>query len=112
MLGVVYTFEVPGHREWPVRLDDLYLFVRVINGRGTHIFEVDTLWLDGPEGEEEIGTYTDFQVQFADKEAIESRGFRVPGVRYPGPGHYQFRLREAGSKVILARENIRIRRLS
>jgi hypothetical protein len=110
--GVTYIHTVPADREWPVRLDDLSLYVRLRNGNGTYLFDVDLVWLDGSTGVEEICTFSEYRVQFGKRLSVASRAFSVKFGSFPGPGRYRFRLRLNGSDQILAEETIRIRRLT
>jgi hypothetical protein len=108
--GVSYVFDVPSDREWPVRLDYLCLFVRFFNGIGTQNFDVDLVWLDSPDGTEEVFFFPEFEVHFGTSRGVASRNFPVAAARFPGPGCYEFRLRASGKVHILAREEIEIRR--
>lgn len=108
--GVSYSYRIGSNREWPARLDSLWLFVRFFGGARTQYFDIDLAWLDGPAGEAEVCSFPDFRVQFGNGPAVASRAFPVSAARFPGPGRYEFQLRLAGSPRILARERILIRR--
>jgi hypothetical protein len=108
---VSYHFDVPGEHEWPVRLYELWLYVRFFNGRGTRYFAVDVAWLDAPTGVQEVCSFDPLTVPFP-TEPVHSRALRVSAVRYPGPGRYRFRLRRSGTRRVLAEEYIHLRRLA
>ena len=110
LFGVSYAYGVVADREWPAKLDELWLFVRFFNGIRTRSFEVDVVWLDGPNGTVDVCTIPDFEVHFAIDVPVASRAFHVARVRYPGPGRYMFCLRRSGRRRVLAREYIEIRR--
>lgn len=107
---VRYHFDVPNDQEWPVRLDDLWLYVRFFNGRGTKFFAIDVTWLDPPVGEVDVCTFDPVAIAFP-AEPVHSRVVRVGAVRYPGPGRYRFRIRRSGWRRALADEYINLRRL-
>src|SRR5205085_6516795 len=77
---VCYFIEVPADREWPVRLDDFWLFARFFNGRGLKEFAIEVIWLDGPDGEEEICEFAPIAVRFPTGDSTLSRAWRVPSV--------------------------------
>lgn len=106
---VSYNFDVSGEQEWPIRFDELWLYVRFFNGRGTRYFAVDVAWLDSPSGERELCSFDPLTVPFP-ADPVHSRALRVSAVRYPGPGRYRFRLRRSGRKKVLAEEYINLRR--
>jgi hypothetical protein len=106
---VGYHFDVPAGREWPVRLDDLWLYVRFFDGRGTRDFAVGVWWLDAPGRPLLVCEFDPLVVRFPPGDSVHSRVWRVAAVRYPGPGRYEFRLRRSGRRRALAREFINIR---
>ena len=108
---VSYNFDIPPEREWPIRLDGLWLYVRFFNGRGTRYFAVDVAWLDSPSGLQEICSFDPLTVPFP-ADPVHSRVLWVGAVRYPGPGRYRFRLRRSGRKRVLAEEFINLQRLA
>lgn len=108
---VGYYFDVPADREWPVRLDDLWLYVRFFDGRGAQDFAVGVWWLDAPGGPQLVCEFDPLVVRFPPGDAVHSRVWRVAAVRYPGPGCYEFRLRRSGRPRVLAEEFIHIRRV-
>lgn len=105
---VSYHFDVPASQEWPVRLDELWLYVRFFNGRGTGYFAVDVAWVDSPDGVEEVCSFDPIAVVFP-TDPVHNRAWRVSTVWYPGPGRYRFRLRRSGRRGVLAAEHINIR---
>jgi hypothetical protein len=109
---VSYYFDVPADQEWPVLLDDLWLYVRFFNGSGVRDFAVDVSWLDGLTGPVEICTFDPIIVRFPPADHVHSRAWRVAAVRYPGPGRYRFGLRRSGRQRMLAEEFIAVRRPS
>lgn len=108
---VSYNIDVPPEQEWPIRLNELWLYVRFFNGRGTRYFAVDVAWLDSPSGVQEICSFDPMTVPFP-SDPVHSRALRVSSVRYPGPGRYRFRLRRSGKARLLAEEYINLRRLA
>ena len=108
---VSYNFDVPPEQEWPIRLRELWLYVRFLNGRGTWCFAVDVAWLDSPSGRQEICSFDPLAVPFP-ADPVHSRALPVSAVRYPGPGRYRFRLRRSGTTRVLAEECINLRRLT
>lgn len=108
---VGYYFDVPADQEWPVRLDDLWLYVRFFDGRGTRDFAIEVWWHDAPGGSVLVCDFDPLVVRFPPGDAVHSRVWRVAAVRYPGPGRYEFRLRRSGGQRTLAEEFIHIRRL-
>jgi hypothetical protein len=109
---VSYHFDIPADQEWPVRLDDLWLYVRFFNGRGVRNYAIDVTWLDAPNQQRTVCTFDPIAVRFPRADSVHSRAWRVAAVRYPGPGRYRFRLRRSGRRRVLAEEFIDIRRLS
>ena len=107
---VSFNFDIPSEQEWPIRLDELWLYVRFSNGRGTRYFAFDVTWLDSLAGRQEICSFDPLTVPFP-AEPVHSRALRVSAVRYPGSGRYRFRLRRSGMKRVLAEEYINLRRL-
>lgn len=108
---VNYNLDVPADREWPIRFDEFWLYVRFYNGRGTRYFAVDVAWLDSPSGLQEVCSFDPMTVPFP-ADPVHSRALRVSAVRYPGPGRYRFRLRRSGKNRVLAEEYVNLRRLS
>jgi hypothetical protein len=108
---VAYICVVTADQEWPVRLTDLWLYVRFFNGTGSREFAVLVVWLDGPSGREEVCEFQGIVVRFPAGEPVHSRAWRVATVRYPGPGRYVFRLRDGRTRRILSREYIELRKL-
>jgi hypothetical protein len=107
---VSYYYDVPGDQEWPVRLDDLWLYVRFFGGRRTRAFGVDVRWLDAPNRPQLICEYDPLVVYFRPGETVHSRAWRFGTIRYPGPGRYHFRLRRSDDDTrTLANEYISIR---
>jgi hypothetical protein len=106
---VSYHYDIPPDREWPIRLEELWLYVRFYNGRGARDFAVDVAWLDSPSGIQEVCCFDPVTVRFP-ADPVHSRAWRVSAVRYPGPGRYRFQLRRSGSTQVLAEEYINLRR--
>jgi hypothetical protein len=102
---VRYNFAVPADQEWPVRLSDLWLYVRFFNGIGTREFTIQVDWFDRKE---EVCEFLDIRVVFPHQLSVHSRVWRLNNVRYPGPGRYRFRLRGGTSRKVLATEYINL----
>jgi hypothetical protein len=109
--GVSYVYEIPGDAEFPVRLDDFWLFARFYNGSGVREVVLEVTWLDGPDGEQEVCDFPPLMVRFRTGQSVVSRAWRVSAVRFPGNGRYVFRLRPARGNRILFQEYIELRRL-
>jgi hypothetical protein len=110
LVDVSYGYEVPADREWPVRFDELWLFVRFYNGSSTHRFTVSVWWHDGPGDEVRDVAHFDVTVRFPVGVRVLSRGWNVSAVWYPGPGRYQFRLTDDRTGRMVADEWITVRR--
>lgn len=105
---VRYSLEVPPDREWPVRLDELWVFVRFYNGTESRRFTLAVVWLDSPGGEIDIA-YFDLAGYFREGQHVMDRGWNVSVVRYPG--RYVFRLTDDVTGDVLADDYVQIRRL-
>jgi len=110
LIGISYVYGIPARTEWPAKLSDLWLFVRFFYGTKSRSFDVDVVWLDGPDGEAEVCTIPDYEVNFGTNQSVASRAFHVANVRFPGLGRYTFCLRPTGKRQVLAREFIEIQR--
>jgi hypothetical protein len=77
LIGISYTYGIPARTEWPAKLSDLWLFVRFFYGTKRRSFDVDVLWLDSPDGEAEICTIPDYEVNFGVNQLVASRAFHV-----------------------------------
>lgn len=108
---VNYTFEVPAEREWPVRLDDFWVYARFFNGIGRREFSVQVHWLDARLKPVEVCEFLGINVVFPVGYSVISRAWRFDSIRFPGPGRYLLRLRDGVSRRVLAREFIQLRKL-
>lgn len=107
---VNYHFDIPGDQEWPIRFDDMWLYVRFFGGKGKQAFGVDVFWLDAPNRPVLICEFDPLVVAFRPGEPVHSRVWRIATVRYPGAGRYQFRLRDSDGTRAMAKEYINLRR--
>lgn len=113
LVDVRYDYWVPADREWPARLDDLWLYTRFYNGRGVGEFELRVDWLDDPNANRppSICLFPPLVVQFPSGTTVLSRAWRVSVIEFPGEGRYRFTLHSRRGQR-LATDYIRIRRAS
>jgi hypothetical protein len=103
---VRFSFAVPAENEWPVRLTNLWLFVRFYSGSGTRTFTVAVVWVDPSDGEERELCFYDWTVTFREGDLVHERISNVSAVRFPGPGRYAFRMIDDRTGAQLAEEYI------
>jgi len=92
LLGVSYTHTVPAALEFPRELPRLDLFARFFHGRGSREFELRVVWVDGPNGPEEVDIYGPFTVFFRPDQQVRSFVFRLLNIPLPGAGRYRVHL--------------------
>ena len=107
---VAYAFDIPSDREWPARIDELWLFVRFYNGEGTKRFTLSVFWLAPPTGGEVDIAHYDLVVRFPPDTIGLNWAWNVSRLQFPGQGRYVFRLSDDENGELLADEHVLIRR--
>lgn len=73
------------HDPLPARV--LHLFTRFFHGTGTHDFELEVVWMDGPAGED-WSTFGPYTVTFRDTDSTRDFVFPMRNVPLWGVGRY------------------------
>ena len=110
LLDVAYEYEIPPNREWPIRAEELWVFVRFYSGVGTRTFSLSVAWIDAPGEDEQDLAYFTITVRYPLGTSVLDRGWNISAVQFPGPGRYVFRLLEAETDEVLADDFIQLRR--
>lgn len=117
--GVCHSYGVPPDVELPVIFEVLWLFARLFRTNqkdGSRDFSVAVIWLDNPTGPRLVTRRPLGQVRLSTAHPIADVAWALRGLRLPGFGRYEFRLRCAtrtrirSGHLIVAREYIRIER--
>lgn len=121
--GVDYVFAFPPATEFPFEPDEFWLFARFFaladRPFDTRPLFVTCVWRNHPSGQEtDIWTHALGRVTFRSPGAVLDRGWAFRNTegerkfRFPGPGHYEFRLwhpvRKWPHERVKAREYIKL----
>ena len=106
----LFIYNVPADREWPVRLDELWVFARFMNLDRPREFYVRVVWMDAIGGEDEVSAFPPWVVRPHPGKAAVDRGWRIDATPFPGPGRYRLELCTEPGDRVLANEYIQIRR--
>ena len=93
LFGVTYVHRVPVGTVTIDPIDRVDMFARFFNGRGTWEFEVEVVWVDGPDGRELVARYGPFSVYFRPGQTVRDFVFVLRNVPVPGEGRYRVLLR-------------------
>src|SRR5215467_1277860 len=75
LFDVGYRFDLPGDQEWPVRLNEFWLYARFYSGRGSRSFGLSVAWVDSPNGIEEEFAYFELSVVFPSEFEVLGRAW-------------------------------------
>ena len=81
-----------GTWEWPVRLEELWLYARFYNGIGRRSLTIGVFWTDSPAGRDPAVAFYPAEMAFPEAVPVLDWSWNVSNVRYPGPRLYVFRL--------------------
>jgi hypothetical protein len=92
LFGVSYVHPAPGGDGPIPPIPRVDMFTRFFHGVGAWEFEVEVIWVDGPDGSELVANYGPQPVTFRPTERVRDFVFVLRHVPLPGAGRYRIHL--------------------